>query len=63
MPPKGPEPYEYMADFEDIAALSNDSYLTPLLEGQVRSRTNVDDPESLALKVDRTFRRYEGIRE
>ena len=47
VPPKGPEPYEYDADFEKIAELSNDSYLTPLMEGQVRNRTNYDDPDSI----------------
>lgn len=48
-------------DFEECAAMSNDSYLTPLLEGQLRSRTNYEDPASVDLKVDRTYRRMEGM--
>ena len=53
--------YEYDRDFENDAALSSSSFLTPLLNNQPRSRVKVDlnDEETIKARVEETFKRLE----
>ena len=56
-----PNAYRYERNFEDDAALSNDSYLSETaLASRKRHATEAED---LDAKVDRTFKRLSRMRE
>ena len=56
--------YEYDREFDDDAALSSSSFLTPLLNNQPRSRIplNLDDEVSIKARVDDTYKRLIRMR-